>query len=148
MTNPILPLYKAGDVVLLDGQVVTIKSWPATNEGFFAWDRYVAATNPAQESSLVQGTSWYGRTEAGEPLQSAANVQPYSGPAVWTLAAPPVDAADVVVDGLVDESPADVEADAVEPVEDVPAPAVEEPAPAAPAKPGPHHGHQDTEAAA
>lgn len=75
MTNPTPPLYKQGDVVLIDGLVTTITSWPATNEGYFAWEREDA------DSAITRGTSFYGQNEAGEPLQVAVVPQPYDGPA-------------------------------------------------------------------
>lgn len=74
MTEPTAPLFKQGDVVLLDGVVTTLHSWPADNTGPFTWERY-----DAQAKGFTRSTSWYNTNEAGEPLQQSAVVVAYNG---------------------------------------------------------------------
>lgn len=113
MTDPVLPRFKQGDKATLPGVgVVTIMSWPATNEGYVVSETYHDNGDVAQRR-----TDFYGEDRDGEPVDAAAKFVAYDGPekaAVYSV--------DNDLTGLVEETPigdaAEAAVDAVEePVE-------------------------------
>lgn len=40
MTDPTPPLHAKGDMILLDGVITRVLSWPAENNGPFFWEQY------------------------------------------------------------------------------------------------------------
>lgn len=65
-----MPKYKAGDKVLVNGQLMTLGSWPDSDIGPFF------ATYTNNEGGEVQGTYWAGQVEVdGEPVHTSSNVQ-------------------------------------------------------------------------
>lgn len=51
--NPVLPTYKQGDEILLNGVLTTVLSWPAENVGPFTWEQI-----DARSQASTRGTSW------------------------------------------------------------------------------------------
>lgn len=107
------PLYKAGDVLIVDGIVTTLTSWPAENNGPFSWERW-----SEQTQSMTRGLSYYNTNQAGEPLQTNARIEAYGGPAVPNTIG--VDPDTMMHFEQVDPAVADIT--------ETPAPAVEAPA--------------------
>ena len=83
------PKFKPGDKVRVNGQQMTIRSWPADNVGPFL------ATHLNPQGGEVQVTLWAGQVDLdGEPIHTSANVELVeSGEPVQSTAGP-VDALD------------------------------------------------------